>query len=898
MQSPWYYTGFVPYPAMGEDYHIGAVWVLSTLFTSMFVFGCILAKLIASIMNTTYDPVVQDQMQSRSKLGRHLAESLFTDYDWNFGEKEAKIAVSQTIMTLNTMLSGEYANVGTALMYKDIIVEPPVGGHEDWVSWVQSDAEDNADVEERANNIKLKKAAEDASNLHFQYFSREAYRRGQDSDELKHATKPALAVAVMVAEGQPDKYQTRNLYKDDRVKEATERFMKMKELYEHQKEIHEQHKQSQSDRDSEDHEDAEQVESLLSEASKVEAMYEEAKANMDQAANELTSIEELVAGSEFILDQSKENNSGILLQAAQYGGIELRLVPCVVNQENKIVCVEPAAFGSTDKGFRRMNDSLVDTLFPKLLVERDENATATKHMMTVIMSQKDHYTTSHSYIEGSYGTIGKNSKEAPTTKVGRTDGEWAMEDEDFPGRVVWEKTQEGEETPRFVKDLVDDGFTTALTNDTQKWLKQRAKSRPYHNFTTSFRLRDPNDTSTRFVPRYIHTSSVDGDQDTDKSTCDVICVARFLSLLTTILLIVTTAFLYGITLTNSTEIVAFFADYVPAFADSAPNLILTVVKTLVPVVVALLVDLEAYSNIEKALQEKLLRVYVIKMMALLYFAYQLKETFSQTSTINTLTKDLGYATCGAHQIGATYLNLVIVNTVVAMAVNTVTYGGMYCFTKKLIPYDHNVVALAYIELFYNQGLIWLGTPYSPFIPAVGCVLAAADAKWLSYLMEKFCTAADKTYDGASAKTVTEYCLAITFMITLAPVMMFLNSDPMLGVECETYASAANVTCTKYYACGPINNDHSHRYQALTDYVDNDILGKIPFLADVAHYALEPMVAYAALCLVIAYCCLQQCVLKQVRMEAANTYDELADALEDKALLASSGRDAFNRKHDQ
>ena len=87
--------------------------------------------------------------------------------------------------------------------------------------------------------------------------------------------------------------------------------------------------------------------------------------------------------------------------------------------------------------------------------------------------------------------------------------------------------------------------------------------------------------------------------DTDKSTCDVICVARFLSLLTTILLIVTTAFLYGITLTNSTEIVAFFADYVPAFADSAPNLILTVVKTLVPVVVALLVDLEAYSNIEK-----------------------------------------------------------------------------------------------------------------------------------------------------------------------------------------------------------------------------------------------------------------------------------------------------------
>ena len=34
------------------------------------------------------------------------------------------------------------------------------------------------------------------------------------------------------------------------------------------------------------------------------------------------------------------------------------------------------------------------------------------------------------------------------------------------------------------------------------------------------------------------------------------------------------------------------------------------------------------------------------------------------------------------------------------------------------------------------------------------------------------------------------------------------------------------------------------------------------------------------------------------MEAANTYDELADALEDKALLASSGRDAFNRKHDQ
>jgi len=244
--------------------------------------------------------------------------------------------------------------------------------------------------------------------------------------------------------------------------------------------------------------------------------------------------------------------------------------------------------------------------------------------------------------------------------------------------------------------------------------------------------------------------------------------------------------------------------------------------------------------------------------------------------------------CAASQIGATYMNLVWVNTIVGMAINFASYAGPYYAFGTKTKFDHNVVSLAYVELFYNQGLLWLGTPWAPMIPVVWVVLASADCKFTTWLMATYCEASEKTYDGASSRNTIEKCLVGTFFLTLVPTMWFLNGDPSQGRACAV--ALVNGQCSDYLPCGPIDAAHTYRYKALTDYINSDLLEQIPGLSNFFKYATEPMVTYVLLLFFLAFCVLQQFLLSQVRTEAASAYDELADTRDERTREKKEAQD--------
>lgn len=297
------------------------------------------------------------------------------------------------------------------------------------------------------------------------------------------------------------------------------------------------------------------------------------------------------------------------------------------------------------------------------------------------------------------------------------------------------------------------------------------------------------------------------------------------------------------------------------------------------------------------------------MIALFFFAYHLKtnvttaeltkevdiwgniegecDTSSHTLQSSAVVNENCYYMCAAARVGYTYLNLVWVNTIIGMLVNFATYAGpYYAFGTKTV-YDGNVVALAYIELFYTQGLVWLGTPWAPIIPVVFIGLSSIDCLFLTWIMGKYCKASEKTFDGSESRDLVEQLLVATFIITSLPTMWFLQGDPEPGAACMT---RDNTTCTEYYPNGPISMDHSSRYQSLTDWVSSEVLAKMAGSDKFVQYLTEPMVAYFGLLVITAACVVQQCVLAKVRAEAAETYDELNDTAESMHLLAKKNQE--------
>jgi len=423
----------------------------------------------------------------------------------------------------------------------------------------------------------------------------------------------------------------------------------------------------------------------------------------------------------------------------------------------------------------------------------------------------------------------------------------------------------------------------------------------------------------RFALGIPHTHTGSGIAQEESCLCGVSkqeCF-RWFNRFVTFLLVVGTAAVFAACSAYDVEIVE-YSKMIPGFEEtgleSAPALLQTIAKTIVPLVVQYLVKCDNYTNEEEEMTAILIRVYLVKIIALVYFAYNLQETTisplrtveynydSNTTGTPYVAGDFEYYQyqCVAFQMGSVYLNLIWVNTAVQIVSNAATYIGMYWVSGKKTEYDATTVALAYIELFYTQGLLWLGTPWAPIIPIVWVMLASCDCSFYVFILNRFCKPSEKTTAGQNSQDVVDKFMALTFFITIVPAMFFLNGDPDKGLVCaDEYDGAltnwdnAFGNCTTFLPCGPISTDHSYRYQAMTDWI-NTMLSQINLpgfsFSAAMMYLTEPMVAYLVMMIILGCCMLQYCMLRQVRAEAAHAYNDLYEAVEERAALMRNGRD--------
>jgi len=298
------------------------------------------------------------------------------------------------------------------------------------------------------------------------------------------------------------------------------------------------------------------------------------------------------------------------------------------------------------------------------------------------------------------------------------------------------------------------------------------------------------------------------------------------------------------------------------YGPYAVTVILVLIKSVIPAIVKQIVKLENWTSEEFIMQTTLIRVYVLKMANLAMLLFQLDQ----------LGKKGQGQDCVALDVGLFLYQQVVAGHILSMIINFFCWGFFYRFLGPTgadpSEYDNQSVAQTYIELNYMTALVWVGTPYCPFLPLVASLLGFAEIRWSAFWLQWFCKTAEKPFRAsADARIQVITIFLCTFAYACIPVCLFLYAHPSI-----LYIHSPAVGTFPSY-CGPIVAT-KRRYQVLRDF----LLGWSPDVKYYASYAMNPMCMFMIIIFYLVYSGILASKQSSTQVECANQYLDRANSL--------------------
>jgi hypothetical protein len=835
-ESFMYYSGYQPYPDQG-NYHLGAFWICCSFATILITLLTILWKLVKTVMERKHDLAVQEALQGRpgQNCHRELAEKVLTGHDHSITDSG------------NIMLERQSTYMGLQTILDDQFAQ--VG------TMIMFDLPELA-VEGGADEKRVAKVLEMAEDL------AKPASASPGNVVKEDALVPAAKGAVFVTDEGLRSYKAWETIDED-LQAATERLTAAEDgLKKAQEAVV---KGVLSVEDGTTSAEGEALQPLTKE--ELDLQLQAAQKELQIAKDHLEAKTEFknVGAPDLGVWHFDNNPNGVLMMAEPF-----RIAVAVSETTNKVLRVADIE----SPGIQKLDEGSLDALIMESMEAKVSDADA-----ALSASERE------AKFTKDIGALNMADKRIKCI-------EWILDKpkEVFQGDPYLMESRYARHDDlrtNVVKDTHIGQYP--VTASTKAWLEKKQTRKPMQ---------------FRFVFSFPHEATVIGAEDDDDDCCfhltTYTSAKRVMSLVVTFILMMATVTAYVATLTHQDYIIHHLLAWTGSFASSGPNILLTCVKVVVPQIVAALVALEAWDDAEKAMTEITWRVYVIKLVALCAYIAEL-DTWEKQDPMGCDSSGEYVAAdcCAAHYVGFTYLNLVIVNFVFNIACNLGVYGAFYWMSGARTEYNAKTVALYYVELFYTQAIIWVGTQYSPVMPFYYVVTASVDLLVMVWIIKKLCKPA-KAFDGESAKDITEMVLAVTFAVSVIFIAMFFDGDPAKGMVCGL---ANNATCTsndQYIPCGPISRTHHRRYEAFTQYINGDIYSKLSTggtLQHIVEMISQPAVIWLFCIIVCACLCYSNIIIDKLRQETIGCYEELAELEEDKSLLAKKGRKAYLAQYD-